>query len=105
MLTRIDLEDRGTAATVEASGRAVTDLCARGLVALLEPFLCRRENGRVVNDLSPAAVVKSVAIASGPGPRTSSSWPNRRAVGRWPEVRPPTPRPPLLPGAHPDALP
>src|SRR6266571_7755507 len=34
MLTRIDLDDPRTAATLEASGRAVTDLCSRGLVAL-----------------------------------------------------------------------
>jgi len=102
MLTRIDLDDPGTAATLEASGRAVTDLSARGLVALLEPFLCRRENGRVVNDLSPAAVVKSVAIASGLGARSSHSWLKLPVIEQMAEVMTATTLPTLLLGGDPD---
>src|SRR5687768_13065661 len=52
MLTRIDPADPGTVATLEASGRAVSDLAGRGLMAMVEPFLSRRVDGRVVNDLS-----------------------------------------------------
>jgi DhnA family fructose-bisphosphate aldolase class Ia len=105
MLTRIDLDDPGTAATLEASGRAVTDLCSRGLVALLEPFLCRRENGRVVNDLSPAAVVKSVAIASGLGARSSHSWLKLPVIEQMAEVMTATTLPTLLLGGDPDGPP
>ena len=42
MLTRIDPSDPGTVATLEAAGRAVTELGSRGLVAMIEPFMCRR---------------------------------------------------------------
>jgi len=105
MLTRIDLDDPGTAATLEASGRAVTDLSSRGLVALLEPFLCRRENGRVVNDLSPAAVVKSVAIASGLGARSSHSWLKLPVIEQMAEVMTATTLPTLLLGGDPDGPP
>ncbi len=52
MLTRIDLSDLGSVATLEASGRAVTELAARGLMAMVEPFWSRRVDGRVVNDLT-----------------------------------------------------
>jgi DhnA family fructose-bisphosphate aldolase class Ia len=102
MLTRIDLDDPDTAATLEASGRAVTDLCSRGLVAMLEPFLCRRENGRVINDLSPAAVVKSVAIASGLGARSSHAWLKLPVIERMAEVMAATTLPTVLLGGDPD---
>jgi Cgl0159-like len=39
MLLRIDLEDRATAATAEARAGAMSDLAARGLVAIAEPFM------------------------------------------------------------------
>jgi DhnA family fructose-bisphosphate aldolase class Ia len=105
MLTRIDLDDPGTAATLEASGQAVTELSSRGLVAMLEPFVCRRENGRVVNDLSPAAVVKSVAIASGLGARSSYSWLKLPVIERMAEVMTATTLPTLLLGGDPDGPP
>ncbi len=53
MLTRIDLADAGTVATLETQGRAVTELARAGLPAMLEPFMSTRVDGRVVNDLSP----------------------------------------------------
>ena len=42
MLTRIDLDDPATVATLEACGRAVTELSRAGLVAMLEPFMSAR---------------------------------------------------------------
>ncbi|MCW2534749.1 MAG: hypothetical protein JWQ26_448 [Modestobacter sp.] len=59
MLNRIDLDDAGTVAMLETAGRAVTELARAGVVAMLEPFLSRRVDGRVVNDLSADAVIKS----------------------------------------------
>ncbi|MDN5915246.1 MAG: deoxyribose-phosphate aldolase [Pseudonocardia sp.] len=74
MLTRIDLDDPGTVATLETQGRVVTDLNRAGVVAMLEPFLSRRVDGRVVNDLSPEAVIKSVHIAQGLGASSAYTW-------------------------------
>ena len=105
MLTRIDLADPATAATLEACGRAVTELSSRGLTALIEPFWCRRENGRLVSDLSPGAVVKSVAIASGLGARSSHSWLKLPVIEEMAEVMNATTLPTLLLGGDPDGPP
>jgi DhnA family fructose-bisphosphate aldolase class Ia len=101
MLTRIDLGDPGTAATLEAAGRAVTELGARGLVAMLEPFMCRRADGRVVNDLSTPAVVRSVAIASGLGATSRYSWLKLPVIDGMEEVMAATTLPTLLLGGDP----
>ncbi len=45
MLTRIGLDDAGTAATLEASGAAVTELAAHGLMAMVEPFVSDTTSG------------------------------------------------------------
>ncbi|MFW6694330.1 Cgl0159 family (beta/alpha)8-fold protein [Streptomyces sp. MAR4 CNX-425] len=74
MLTRIALDDPATAATLESSARAVDALADRRLVAMVEPFLSRWQDGRVRNDLSPDAVVTSVSIASGLGRRSAYTW-------------------------------
>ena len=53
MLTRIDLSDPGTVATLETQcGRAVTELNRAELIAMVEPFMSSRVNGKVVNDLA-----------------------------------------------------
>ena len=74
MLLRIDPADPATADTLQACGNAVTDLAKRRLIALIEPFMARRDGDRVANDLSPEAVIKSVAIASGLGATSAYSW-------------------------------
>jgi DhnA family fructose-bisphosphate aldolase class Ia len=74
MLARIDLSDAGTAATLESCARAVTDLAAHGLMALVEPLWCRRADGRVVVDTAAEAVIKAAAIASGLGATSSYTW-------------------------------
>jgi len=74
MLTRIDFADDRTAPTLEASARAVDALADRGLIAMVEPFVSCRELGKLVNDLSTEAVVKSVAIASGLGSTSAHTW-------------------------------
>lgn len=101
MLTRIDPGDPGTVATLEAAGRAVTELGARGLVAMLEPFMCRRADGRVVNDLSAPAVVRSVAIVSGLGSTSSYSWLKLPVTDGMEEVMAATTLPTLLLGGDP----
>ena len=74
MLLRIDPGDPATAATLQACGQAITDLAARKLIAVIEPFMVRRTGNGRANDLSPDAVIKSVAIASGLGATSAYSW-------------------------------
>ena len=74
MLFRIDPEDPATARTMESCARAVSDLAARGLMAMIEPFISRRVDGRVRNDLSPDAVTRSIAVASGLGNTSAYTW-------------------------------
>ena len=53
MLTRIDLDDPGTVATLERQAEPITELNRAELIAMVEPFMSSRVNGKVVNDLSP----------------------------------------------------
>ena len=74
MLTRIDYGDDRTAPTLEATAHAVDALADRGLIAMVEPFISRREGGKVVNDVTTEGVVTSVAIASGLGSTSAYTW-------------------------------
>jgi hypothetical protein len=74
MLLRIDPDDPATARTMESCARAVSDLAARGLVAMVEPFISHRVDGRIRNDLSPEAVTRSIAVASGLGTTSAYTW-------------------------------
>jgi DhnA family fructose-bisphosphate aldolase class Ia len=74
MLCRIDLADTASVATLESCARAVSELAQHQLVAMIEPFMARREHGRVVNDLSPEAVTAAAAIASALGSTSAYTW-------------------------------
>jgi hypothetical protein len=74
MLLRIDPEDAATAPTIQSCAGAVSDLAAHGLMAMVEPFISYRTDGRVRNDLSPEAVIRSVAVASGLGTTSAFTW-------------------------------
>ena len=50
MLTRIALDDPGTAPTLEASGNAVTALARHGLMAMVEPFMTVRTDATRVRE-------------------------------------------------------
>ncbi len=65
LLVRVALEDPGTAATLEATAKAVTEAAALRLPIMLEPFMSSWRDGSVVNDLSTDAVITSMAIAAG----------------------------------------
>ncbi|MCH6160396.1 Cgl0159 family (beta/alpha)8-fold protein [Streptomyces marispadix] len=73
-LLRIDLDDAGSLATMHATARAVDDMAARRLPVFIEPFISRRVDGTVRNDLSAEAIIRSVAIASGLGGTSAYSW-------------------------------
>lgn len=74
MLLRVDPADPATASALEACADAVSDLAARGLVAVIEPFMVRHKQGRRANDLSSDAVIRSTAIASGLGTTSAYTW-------------------------------
>ncbi|MFD5554271.1 deoxyribose-phosphate aldolase [Streptomyces sp. NPDC127068] len=74
LLLRLDYEDPGSLRTLHAAARAVDAMARRQLPVFVEPFLCRRENGTLRTDLSPAAVAKSLAVASGLGGTSAYTW-------------------------------
>ena len=74
MLTRIDLDDPATASTVAASAAAVSELADRRLVAMVEPFMATRVDGRVKTVLTTDAAIKASAIAAGLGRTSAHTW-------------------------------
>jgi hypothetical protein len=74
MLLRIAPEDPMTAATIEACARAVSELAERKLMAMVEPFITHRVDGRARNDLSPEAMIRALTIASGLGTTSAYTW-------------------------------
>jgi hypothetical protein len=74
MLLRIDMDDPATLPTMAACSRAISELAARQIIALVEPFITRSIDGRARNDLSADAVIRSMAIASGLGTTSAYTW-------------------------------
>ncbi|MFI9822096.1 deoxyribose-phosphate aldolase [Streptomyces sp. NPDC052013] len=74
LLVRIDYDDPGSLATLESTARAIDAMAARRLPVFVEPFISRRVDGRVRNDLSAEAVTRSIAIASGLGGTSAYTW-------------------------------
>jgi hypothetical protein len=100
MLCRIDLADPATVATLEACGRAVSELAARGLVAMVEPFLSERVDGRVRNQLTTEAAIKASAVAAGLGTTSASTWLKVPVVDDMERVAAATTLPTLLLGGE-----
>ncbi|WP_433781526.1 Cgl0159 family (beta/alpha)8-fold protein [Actinomycetospora sp. CA-101289] len=105
MLTRIDFDDPGTVATLQACADAVSGLNRAELVAMVEPFISRRVEGKVVNDLSPEAVVKSIHIAQGLGTASAYTWMKLPVVEEMERVMDATTLPTLLLGGDPAGAP
>jgi hypothetical protein len=74
MLLRIDPDDHATARTLEACAGAVGALARHGLMAMVEPFLSHRVDGRLRNDLSTESVVRSATVAAGLGWTSAHTW-------------------------------
>jgi hypothetical protein len=105
MLTRIDLDDPGTVATLESSARAVSDLAAHRLMAMVEPFWSTRRDGRVINLLDPDSVIRSVHIAAGLGATSAYTWLKLPVVADLERVMEATTLPTLLLGGDPTVAP
>lgn len=101
MLCRIDLDDPGTVSTLASCAQAVDALAAHGLIAMLEPFMSSRVDGKVRNDLSPDAVIKSVHISQGLGSTSAYTWMKLPVVDEMDRVMESTTMPTLLLGGDP----
>jgi hypothetical protein len=97
-LLRINLEDVGTAPTLEATARAVRQAAEAELPIMLEPFVSRWSDGHIVNDLSPNAVALSIAIAAGLGGSSAYTWMKLPVVDDMERVMEATTLPTLLLG-------
>lgn len=100
MLLRIDPADRSTAPTLEACARAVDDLAKRRMMAMVEPFISHRIDGRVRNDLSTEAVVRSCTVAAGLGGTSAYTWLKLPVVDGMEQVLSATSMPVLLLGGE-----
>jgi len=105
MLTRIGLDDPGTASTLEASADAVTALAELRLMAMVEPFLSVRRDGRVTNLLDPDSTIRSIHIASALGASSAYTWLKLPVVDDLPRVMDSTTLPTLLLGGDPQGDP
>ncbi|GLZ11687.1 aldolase [Actinomadura sp. NBRC 104425] len=107
MLLRIDDRDQATPATVQACAGAVSELAGRGLMAMVEPFISHRVDGRIRNVLTPEAMIRAIAIASGLGATSACTWLKVPVVDDMERVMAATTLPTLLLGgevpADPDA--
>lgn len=100
MLLRIDADDPATAPTLEACGAAVSALAERRLMAMVEPFISNRIDGRVRNDLSAEAVIRSITVASGLGNTSAYTWLKLPVVDEMERVMAATTMPTLLLGGE-----
>jgi hypothetical protein len=74
MLLRIDPDDPATASTLESCARAVSELAAHRTVAMVEPFISHRVDGRVRNDLTAEAMIRAVTVSAGLGTTSAYTW-------------------------------
>jgi uncharacterized protein len=65
MLLRLDPDDERTAGTLEACAHAVSELAARRLIAMVEPFW---------SDTTPEGAIKAISIASALGTTSAYTW-------------------------------
>ncbi len=100
-LVRINLQDAGTADTLEASALAVSDAAELKIPIMLEPFMSEWVDGHITNNLSTDQVILSVAIASGLGNSSAYSWLKLPVVPDMDRVMASTTLPTLLLGGDP----
>ena len=105
MLTRVALDDPGTLNTLTGTALAVNELSELGLMAMVEPFWSSRVDGKVRNDLSADAVIKSVGVCSALGRTSAYTWMKLPVVPEMERVMESTTLPTLLLGGDPDTDP
>jgi hypothetical protein len=100
MLLRIDPEDAATAPTLTACAEAIDALADHGLMAMVEPFISHRVDGRVRNDLSAEAVIRSATVAAGLAGTSAYTWLKLPVVEDMDDVLAATTLPVLLLGGE-----
>jgi len=100
LLLRIDPSDTGTVRTLEASSHAVSALAQEGLMVMVEPFVSARVDGRLRNELTTEAVIRSVGIASALGTTSAYTWLKLPVVDEMERVMAATTLPSLLLGGE-----
>ncbi|MEU0569426.1 deoxyribose-phosphate aldolase [Nonomuraea sp. NPDC005983] len=101
MLCRIALGDPATASTLEACGRAITELAGNGLVAMVEPFWSQPSG----HDLSPEGMIRVINVAQGLGATSAYTWLKIPVVADMERVMEATTLPSLLLGGDPGDTP
>ncbi len=74
MLTRIDAEDHATAPTLAACADAVSELADHRLMAMVEPFISHRVDGRIRNELTADAMIRAMTVSAGLGTTSAYTW-------------------------------
>jgi hypothetical protein len=100
MLLRIDPDDPGTVATLQSCGQAVGDLAAHQLMAMVEPFIAHRVDGRVRNELSAEAMIRAMTVAAGLGTTSAYTWLKVPVVAEMERVMAATTLPALILGGE-----
>jgi hypothetical protein len=101
MLFRVDPHDPGTVATMQACAHAVEELASHNVMAMVEPFICGRDNdGRVRNDLTTEAVIRSATVAAGLASTSAYTWLKLPVVDNMEQVLASTTLPVVLLGGE-----
>ncbi|HEX2728949.1 MAG TPA: deoxyribose-phosphate aldolase [Rubrobacteraceae bacterium] len=103
MLLRIADDDRDTLPTITACAEAVDALAARGLMAMIEPFASRREEGAVRNVLEPEPMIRAIGISSALGTTSAFTWLKLPVIPEMERMMAATTLPTLLLGGDPGA--
>lgn len=102
MLTRMAFDSQHTTSVLEANAKAIDSLHQEGLYAMVEPFLSTATGERVKNQLTPDAVITSVAIAQGLGALSARTWMKLPVVDEMERVMASTTLPTVLLGGEPN---
>lgn len=101
MLCRVARDDMGTAATLEACSKAVSELAGSGLVAMVEPFWSSKRG----HDLSPEGVIHAINVGQALGTTSARTWLKIPVVEDMERVMRATTLPTLLLGGDPGDTP
>jgi len=103
MLLRIDPDDAGTVTTLQSCGAAVSELAARRRMAMVEPFISHRVDGRVRNELTAEAMIRAMTVAAGLGTTSAYTWLKVPVVREMDKVMASTTLPALILGGEGEA--
>lgn len=74
LMLRVADDDPATVRTMAACARAIDELGALRLPAMVEVFASRTVDGKTINDLSVDATMRAIAITSGLGSSSAHVW-------------------------------